>query len=73
VELGSLQPDTLYLSARVDDTHNYRVYGRLGSVAQTTFGVYTGKDDQGHAVKALSEDLLVDDDGSFEISLAEKR
>jgi hypothetical protein len=64
---GHSNPDTLYLSARIDDAHDYRVYGRLGSVAQTTFGVYTGKDDQAEAVKALSEDLVVSDDGSFEI------
>jgi hypothetical protein len=64
---GHSNPDTLYLSARIDDTHDYRVYGKLGSVAQTTFGVYTGKDDQAHAVKVLSEDLVVDHDGSFEI------
>jgi hypothetical protein len=64
---GHSNPDTLYLSARIDDVHDYRVYGRLGSVAQTTFGVYTGKDDQAEAVKVLSEDLVVSDDGSFEI------
>jgi hypothetical protein len=70
---GHSNPDTLYLSARIDDTHDYRVYGKLGSVAQTTFGVYTGKDDQGHAVKALSEDLVVDDDGSFEIFFSREK
>ncbi len=43
---GHSNPDTLYLSARIDDAHDYRVSGTLGSVAQTTFGVYTGKDDQ---------------------------
>ena len=64
---GHSNPDTLYLSARIDDAHDYRVYGRLGSVAQTTFGVYTGNDDQALAVKALAEDIAVDEDGSFEI------
>jgi hypothetical protein len=64
---GNSNPDTLYLSARIGDADEYRVYGRLGSVAQTTYGVYTGKDDQAQAVKALSEDVVVDDDGSFEI------
>jgi hypothetical protein len=64
---GKSNPDTLYLSARIGDADEYRVYGRLGSVAQTTYGVYAGKDDQAQAVKALSEDLVVDDDGSFEI------
>ena len=70
---GHSNPDTLYLSARIDDAHDYRVYGRLGSVAQTTFGVHTGKDDQGHAVKALSDDLVVDDDGSFEIFFSREK
>jgi hypothetical protein len=63
----------LYLSARIDDAHDYRIHGRLGSVAQTTFAVYTGKDDQAQAVKALSEDLVVDDDGSFEIFFSRER
>lgn len=70
---GHSNPDTLYLSARIDDVHDYRVYGKLGSVAQTTFGVYTGKDDQGHAVKALAEDLVVDSDGSFEIVFSREK
>lgn len=64
---GHSNPDTLYLSARIDDTHDYRVHGRLGTVAQTTFGVYAGKDDQAQAVKTRAEDLRVDDDGRFEI------
>ncbi|APE17657.1 hypothetical protein BOH72_22735 [Mycobacterium sp. WY10] len=64
---GHSNPDTLYLSARIDDAHDYRVSGTLGSVAQTTFGVYTGKDDQGTAVKVLAEDLAIAEDGSFEI------
>lgn len=64
---GHSNPDTLYLSARIDDDHDYRVFGKLGSVDQTTFGVYTGKDDQGTAVKVLAEDLTIADDGSFEI------
>lgn len=64
---GHSNPDTLYLSARIDDAHDYRVFGRLGSVAQTTFGVYAGRDDQAQAVKTQAEDLQVEDDGSFEI------
>lgn len=64
---GHSNPDTLYLSARIDDAHDYRVYGTLGSVAQTTFGVYAGKDDQAQAVKTQSEDLNIAPDGSFEI------
>jgi hypothetical protein len=70
---GHSNPDTLYLSARIDDAHDYRVYGTLGSVAQTTFGVYTGKDDQAQAIKARSEDLAVDDDGSFEIIFSREK
>lgn len=64
---GHSNPDTLYLSARIDDAHDYRVFGTLGSVSQTTFGVYTGKDDQGTAVKVLADDLDVADDGTFEV------
>jgi hypothetical protein len=64
---GHSNPDTLYLSARIDDVHDYRVFGTLGSVSQTTFGVYTGKDDQGTSVKVNADDLDVGDDGTFEI------
>jgi hypothetical protein len=70
---GHSNPDTLYLSARIDDAHDYRVYGRLGTVAQTTFGVYTGKDDQAQAVKTQSEDLDIAADGSFEIYFSRRK
>ena len=70
---GHSNPDTLYLSARIDDTHDYRVYGMLGSVAQTTFGVYAGKDDQALAVKTQSEDLDIAADGSFEIYFSREK
>lgn len=70
---GHSNPDTLYLSARIDDAHGYRVYGKLGSVAQTTFGVYAGKDDQAVAVKVLAEDLVVEPDGSFEIFFSREK
>lgn len=70
---GHSNPDTLYLSARIDDQHDYRVYGTLGSVAQTTFGVYTGTDDQSESVKTRSEDLDADDDGSFEIIFSREK
>jgi hypothetical protein len=70
---GHSNPDTLYLTARVDDTHDYLISGKLGTAAQTTFGVYAGKDDQAHAVKVLSEELVVDDDGSFEIYFSREK
>lgn len=70
---GHSNPDTLYLTARIDDAHDYRVYGKLGSVAQTTFGVYAGKDDRAQAVKALSEDLVLGADGSFEIYFSRRK
>ena len=70
---GHSNPDTLYLTARIDDSHDYRIHGTLGSVAQTTFGVYAGKDDKARAVKALAEDLIVGEDGSFEIYFSRER
>jgi hypothetical protein len=70
---GHSNPDTLYLSARIDDAHDYRVYGTLGSVAQTTFGICAGKDDQAQAVKTQSEDLDVGADGSFEIYFSRQK
>jgi hypothetical protein len=42
-------------------------------VAQTTFGVYAGKDDQAQAVKALSDELVLGDDGSFEIYFSREK
>lgn len=70
---GHSNPDTLYLTARVDDTHDYRISGKLGTAAQTTFGVYAGKDDQARAVKVLSDELVVEDDGSFEIYFSREK
>ncbi|MGD1241918.1 DUF1214 domain-containing protein [Mycobacterium seoulense] len=70
---GHSNPDTLYLTARIDDGHDYRVHGKLGSVAQTTFGVYAGKDDQAQAVKVPSEELVVGADGSFEIFFSRQK
>lgn len=70
---GHSNPDTLYLSARIDDAHDYRVHGTLGSVAQTTFGVYAGKDDQAQAVKTQSEDLQIGPGGSFEIYFSHRK
>ncbi|GAY17787.1 hypothetical protein [Mycobacterium sp. shizuoka-1] len=70
---GHSNPDTLYLSARIDDTHDYRVSGTLGSVSQTTFGVYTGKGDQGVAVKVLADELEIGEDGTFEIFFGRER
>ncbi len=49
------------------------MYGALGSVAQTTFGVYAGKDDQAQAVKALADDLVIEPDGSFEIFFSREK
>ena len=70
---GHSNPDTLYLAARIDDAHEYRVHGRLGTVAQTTLGVYTGTSDQSDAVKIQAEDLHVEPDGSFEVFFTSER
>lgn len=70
---GHSNPDTLYLSARINDAHDYRVCGMLGSVAQTTFGVYAGKNDQAQAVKTQAEDLQIAADGSFEIYFSRQK
>lgn len=70
---GHSNPDTLYLTARIDAGHDYRVHGKLGSAAQTTFGVYAGRDDQAEAVKVLSEELVVGDDGWFEIYFSRQK
>jgi hypothetical protein len=70
---GHSNPDTLYLSAQIDDAHDYRVYGKLGTVAETTFGMYTGSFDQSKAVKVRTQDLRVEADGSFEIFFTHER
>jgi hypothetical protein len=64
---GHSNPDTLYLSAKVADTHDYRVSGVLGTASQTTFGMYTGMADQSTAVKVLADDLEVGPGGEFEL------
>jgi hypothetical protein len=70
---GHSNPDTLYLAATVDDRHDYRVHGRLGTVAQTTFGMYAGKSDQAQAVKIQAEDLEIGPDGEVELFFRRER
>ncbi|MBJ7358738.1 hypothetical protein [Nocardioides sp.] len=70
---GHSNPDTLYLSAKVDDAHDYRVSGVLGSASATTFGMYTGMADQSSAVKVLADDLDIGPDGEFELFFTRER
>jgi hypothetical protein len=70
---GHANPDTLYLSAHIDDAHDYRVFGEFGTVSETTLGVYTGMSDQSDAVKVRAEDLHLESDGSFEAFFTRER
>jgi hypothetical protein len=70
---GHSNPDTLYASAIVSDRYDYRVFGRLGTAAQNTFGVYAGIAVGSKSVKLNAEDVQLEPDGSFEIFISRKR
>lgn len=65
--------DTYYLSATISDEHDYRVFGKLGSAAHVTFGVYAGVGDQDRAIMLRAEDVHIEGDGSFELFFSNER
>lgn len=67
-KLGFDSPDFVYLSvAPIDDQHDYRVYGKRGSVDLITFQMNEGL---GGTETMTSDDLIVDANGNWEIILS---
>ena len=72
VKIGSDNPDSLYMSGNIDGRLNYRISGHRGTVHYLSFTAFTGnygagQDRLGQAGFLHGSDLIVDDDGRFEI------
>ena len=73
-KFGGNNPDELYYEARIDGRNSYRVHGNRGTTPLIEFTVYDGRigsDDRSAYVSHLTEEeLLVGEDGSFEVTLS---
>ncbi len=66
-------PDNLYLSARIDGRHEYRVWGKRGTARWMSFNTHAGAfgtGGRGTAAALDVNDLKVGSDGSFELWLS---
>ena len=78
VKIGSDNPDSLYLSGNIDGRLNYRISGHRGTVHYLSITAFTGnygagQDRLGQAGFLHGSDLIVDDDGRFEIFVGPER
>ena len=65
-------PDSLYLGARIDGRHSYRVWGKLGTASWMSFNVHAGAfgaGGRGTAGVLDAQDLVLEPDRSFELFL----
>ena len=70
---GFPNPDTHYITARIDPKGTYRIWGQLGTVNQTIFGVYSKtalEGESGARDRIRGEDLKTDKDGNFELFMS---
>lgn len=70
---GFPNPDTHYITARLDPKGTYRVWGQLGNVNQTIFGVYSLtalEGESGARDRIRGEDLKTDKHGNFELFMS---
>jgi hypothetical protein len=71
-KLGMDNPDFTYLTVGpITADHEYRIFGDRGTVPYITMQVFNGP--IGGDVVLTSEDLVVDDDGTYEIILSAER
>ena len=69
-------PDNLYLGARVDGRHAYRVFGTLGTARWMSFNIHAGafgSGGRGTAAVLDARDLVLGQDRSFELFLGGER
>lgn len=75
-KIGADNPDNLYLMARLDGRHDYRIHGLRGSVAYLSFGTQKGGyESDGRMVQTGfldARDLKLDGDGRFELVLSQR-
>ena len=73
---GFPNPDTYYVTARLDPRGTYRIWGQLGSVNQTIFGVYSRtalEGESGARARIRGEDLKTDEAGNFELFVSAEK
>jgi hypothetical protein len=69
-------PDNLYLGASIDGTHDYRIFGDLGSARWVSFNTFDrgsfGAGGTGMARALYREDLVIPADAPFELWLSSR-
>ena len=73
IKLACDNPDSYYLISTIDSRHEYRIRGRKGTVPYLSFSAYyggMGSDRSGCSASLESEQIVTEDDGSFEITLS---
>lgn len=77
VKIGADNPDNHYQSAAISGEHRYRITGTRGTVHYLGFGTYAGSygssGRRGQTGYVEADDLAIDDDGRFEITLSCER
>jgi hypothetical protein len=69
-------PDNIYLASRIDPRHEYRVWGKRGSVRWMSFNTHAGAfgaGGRGTAAALDVNDLKLDADGGFELWVSTRR
>ncbi len=76
-KMGSDNPDNFYQNAAISGAHRYRVWGRRNTAHYLSFGTQIGHYGQGRGMPPSGflegSDLVLGDDGSFEIILSVER
>ena len=70
---GAPNVDTLYLYTPLDPAGSYRVYGEMGSVNQTIFGLYSDRaldGEEGAGARIKGDAIKLKRDGTFELFLS---
>jgi hypothetical protein len=74
VKIGADNPDNYYQSAAISGEHEYRLWGTRGTIHYLGFGTYVGRygggGRMGQSGYLEGRDLVIGDDGAFEIVLS---
>lgn len=74
--IGIDNPDNYYRAASVwnpDGKHVYRIWGNRGTTADFLMETFYGADPEGAIAVLEDEDMVIQEDGSFEVYLSAKR
>lgn len=76
-KIGADNPDNLYLMGRLNGRHDYVIRGQRGSVAYLSLGTQKGGYETDGKMEQTgfldARDLVIDDDGRFEVILSRTR